>query len=121
VYAQLILVGLPIWFVSGILMVFSPEFGKELGIVGDPVRASQAIMYSYLGTVLGDFLCGFLSQWQQRRKMPVAIFMAMVLASAIYFLVNRGASTSAFYWVSFVAGTKLVAERLLLRRENTKF
>src|SRR6218665_1257045 len=31
-YLRCILIGLPIWFVIGILITFSPEFGKQLGV-----------------------------------------------------------------------------------------
>ena len=61
-YLKCILVGLPIWFVVGILITFSPEFGKALGIT-QPVNAGKAVMFSFTGQVLGDLASGFLSQY----------------------------------------------------------
>lgn len=104
IYLQLILVGLPIWFVSGILMVFSPEFGKALNIVGEPVRASQAVMYSYMGMVLGDFVCGFLSQTWRKRKGPVAVFIALVLVTSTIYLSCHQVTTTTFYVICFALG-----------------
>ena len=43
-----ILIGLPIWFVIGILVTFSPEFATAFGIV-NPIIAGDAIMYCYIG------------------------------------------------------------------------
>src|SRR3954471_24378783 len=60
-YLRCILIGIPVWFVVGILMTFSPELSKVLGVVG-PVTASKAIMYGYIGLSIGDFASGWLSQ-----------------------------------------------------------
>ena len=62
-----IFIGLPIWFVIGILVTFSPEFAKALG-VQDTIKAGNAIMYAYLGLALGDILTGFISNAFQSRK-----------------------------------------------------
>ena len=60
-YMYCILIGLPLWFVVGILITFSPEFGKAFGIT-EPVSAGKAVMYCYIGLVIGDILSGSLSQ-----------------------------------------------------------
>ena len=61
-----IFIGLPIWYVVGILITFSPEFGKALGIT-EPVEAGKAVMFSFSGQVLGDIVCGLLSQYFRSR------------------------------------------------------
>ena len=45
--------GMPIWFVVGVLLTFSPELGRELRITGQ-IDAGRAIMSCYAGAVLGD-------------------------------------------------------------------
>jgi hypothetical protein len=57
-YLSLIAVGLPIWFVIGILITFSPEFAKTLNIL-QPVAVGRAVMFTYVGVVLGDLLRAF--------------------------------------------------------------
>ena len=47
-YLRCIMIGLPIWFVIGILITFSPEFGKAIGLT-EPVNAGKAVMFSYIG------------------------------------------------------------------------
>ena len=56
-YLSCILIGVPLWFVVGILVTFSPEFGKALGMAEIP-KASTAVMCAYIGLSLGGA-----SQW----------------------------------------------------------
>lgn len=85
-YFKCILVGLPIWFVVGILITFSPEFAKALG-VSEPVNAGKAVMLAFSGQVLGDLASGFMSQYFQSRKKVILLFMLLsVLFTAAYLL-----------------------------------
>lgn len=43
-YIRCVCVGVPIWFVIGVLATFSPEIGKELAVRGGPVNAAKFIM-----------------------------------------------------------------------------
>lgn len=80
-----ILIGLPIWYVIGILITFSPEFARELGIDGEIV-AGDAVMYSYLALAVGDFGSGFISQMFRSRKKIVFVFILLTLASIVFYL-----------------------------------
>ncbi|OGU80100.1 MAG: MFS transporter, partial [Ignavibacteria bacterium RIFOXYA2_FULL_35_9] len=73
-YAYCILIGLPIWYVVGVLVTFSPEFGKVIG-VNEPIVAGKSIMFTYLGLIFGDFASGFLSQIMKSRKKVIGIFI----------------------------------------------
>jgi hypothetical protein len=42
-YIKCILIGLPLWYVVGILITFSPEIGKALGLPF-PIQAGKALM-----------------------------------------------------------------------------
>jgi putative MFS transporter len=95
-YMQSILIGLPIWYAVGILITFSPEFAKVLGVTG-PVDAGEAVMFCYLGLVLGDFTSGLLSQYFGSRKKVVLLFQVLTgVAISVYFLL-RGVSPDLFY------------------------
>ncbi len=101
-YVRLILIGLPIWFVAGILMLFSPEFGTALGVPG--VTAAKAVLYSYIGTSLGDFACGLLSQYLRSRKRALGLCLIAVLAGILTYLHIAGVATTTFYLVCFFVG-----------------
>ncbi len=102
-YMNSILIGLPIWFSVWILITFSPEFAKALG-VGGPVNAGEAVMFCYLGLVAGDFASGFLSQFFGSRKKIVFMFQVLAgVAIAVYFFL-RGVSPALFYAHCMVIG-----------------
>ena len=103
-YARSILIGVPTWFVVGVLMTFAPELSKALGVRG-PVSAGDAIMFCYLGLVAGDVASGVLSQvWKSRRKV-VLLFLGLCTAGvALYFLVPGGGSPARFLAVCFFLG-----------------
>ncbi|NTU87138.1 MFS transporter [Chlorobium sp.] len=102
-YLNSILIGVPIWFVVGVLITFSPEFALDFGI-REPVSAGNAVMFCYLGLVFGDLSSGLLSQILQSRKKAVLLFMVMsVAAVALYFLQGES-SASFFYGVCMLLG-----------------
>jgi MFS family permease len=102
-YLNSILIGVPIWFVVGILITFSPEFAKALGTTG-PVSAGNAVMYCYLGLVFGDMTSGLLSQALQSRKKVVLLYMLLTIAGiAVYFL-QGSRSPGFFYGVCLALG-----------------
>lgn len=102
-YVCCILIGLPIWFVIGILVTFSPEITKALGAT-EPVSAGSGILFSYLGLVVGDLASGVLSQFVKSRKKIVGAFIALTLAAIVAFLSSTGKSASYYYFLCFLAG-----------------
>jgi MFS family permease len=95
-YLNSILIGVPIWFVVGVLITFSPEFAAALKISG-PVTAGNAVMFCYLGLVFGDMSSGLLSQFLKSRKKAVFAFMLLTVgAVALFFL--QGAATPRFFY-----------------------
>jgi MFS family permease len=98
-----IFIGLPIWFCIGILITFSPEFAKELGIEGT-VSAGNAVMFSYIGLALGDLISGFSSQLVGSRKRIVALFILLTLVFIVYYLYQPSQSVQMFYITCFVLG-----------------
>ena len=47
-YLSVIAVGVPIWFAVGILVTFSPELGRALGLTPAP-EAGNAVLFAYSG------------------------------------------------------------------------
>jgi MFS family permease len=103
-YLRCIFLGLPTWFVIGILITFSPEFAEAMGIEG--IKAGSAIMYCYIGLSMGDLSSGMLSQWFQSRKKVVLLFLVMTISSLFLYLyvVN---SILMFYAVCFLLGLSI--------------
>jgi MFS family permease len=102
-YARCIVIGIPLWFVVGILITLSPEFGKVLHVRGD-VNAGAAVAYCYGGLVVGDIACGLLSQYLKSRIKVVYTFLFLIIISiALYFLL-RNISLPVFYVICFFLG-----------------
>lgn len=98
-----VFIGLPIWFVIGILITFSPEFAKALKIDGDVVPGA-AVMLSYLGLAVGDLTSGVASQLIKSRKKIVGIYITLTLAFVVFFLFNPIHTLTFFYATCFILG-----------------
>ncbi len=98
-YALSILIGLPTWFVIGVLVTFSSEFGKQMGIQ-EKIDPGKAIMYAYAAISIGDILVGFVSQWLKSRKKALYIFYGITAAfMLLYFTMQWNGTASGMYWI----------------------
>jgi MFS transporter, putative metabolite:H+ symporter len=112
-YLRVILVGVPIWYVVGILITFSKEFGEVMGMSEIP-KPARAVMFSYIGLAFGDLTSGVLSQvFKSRRKILFAFIFITAAFIAAYFLyasqslvtfyvVCLGLGFGTGYWAVFV-------------------
>ena len=110
-YLRCILIGLPTWFVIGILVSFSKEFGIYLGIE-DPIDPGRGILYSYAAIAVGDVLIGLLSQKLQSRKKALHVFYGITILGIVLFFNSRSAEMLYFacgvlgfgtgFWAIFV-------------------
>ena len=102
-YLRCIVIGVPLWFVVGILITLSPEFGNVLGVRGD-VNAGAAVAYCYGGLVLGDIVSGLLSQYLKSRIKAVYTFLVLSIISISTYFLLRDISLSTFYAICFMLG-----------------
>ncbi len=103
-YLRCLLVGVPFWFLVGILITLAPEFGKHFGLQG-PVTGGLSIFWCYFGLTLGDFTSGGLSQLLHSRTRTLQVFiLATAVMVAVYLLALHGVSTTTFYAVCFLVG-----------------
>jgi putative MFS transporter len=98
-YICSIFIGLPTWFVIGVLVTFSSEFGKHFGIK-DPIDPGKAIMYAYAAISVGDILIGFISQWLKSRKNALYLFYIITaIFMVLFFTVQWNGSAEKMYWI----------------------
>ncbi len=112
-YLASILVGVPIWYVVGILITFSPEFGRAMGMTPAP-DAGRAVLFTYVGLSAGGFLCGWLSQSMRSRKKVLGWFIGLTaLGVGLYFFPGAkslpvfyalclGLGVASGYWSIFI-------------------
>lgn len=102
-YISCILIGVPIWFVIGVLVTLSPELSQALNVAG-VVSAGKAVLFCYLGLSVGDLLSGILSQILKSRKKAVVIFLLGTLAIVFVYFFKTGLSVQMFYGLCFLLG-----------------
>ncbi len=102
-YMKCILVGLPIWFVVGVLITFSPELGQAMGLDG-AVNAGKAVILSFASQTFGNIASGLLSQYTQSRKKVMGLFIIMSFAFSLLYLLLPHNSVSVFYLMCIFLG-----------------
>jgi MFS family permease len=102
-YLSCILIGIPLWFVVGVLVTFSPEFGKELNAT-EPLSAGKGIMWCYIGIALGDIVAGFMAQMLRSRKKVMLTFLILTAISVVVYLNAEGMTAQQFIWLALFLG-----------------
>ncbi|MEX1241584.1 MAG: MFS transporter, partial [Cyclobacteriaceae bacterium] len=102
-YLRCILIGVPVWFVAGILMTFAPEFGDALNLDG-PVEAGKAVMWEYIGLTFGDISSGIFSQYFRSRKKVVLLFLLLASVLIAVYLFVPLHQTAVFYGLCVLLG-----------------
>ena len=96
-YLRCVALGLPTWFVVGILATFANEFGEAMHLT-TTVEPGRCVMMLYIGLAGGDMLSGPLSQWLRSRKRAVAyLLMSSVLLCTTYLF--GGITTAGMLYV----------------------
>lgn len=91
-YLRCILIGLPVWYIIGLLISFSDEFAKQFGITG--FDQPKALMLQYTALVFGDMGAGFLSNYLKSRKKTLMIYYGITAAFIMLFFGLRGGGTA---------------------------
>ncbi len=102
-YLHSILIGIPSWFVVGVLITFSPEFARSLGVQGE-VSAGNAVMYCYIGLVAGDLASGLISQLFKSRRKAILLFLTITVAAVGGYFLASGVSAATFYLICGLLG-----------------
>ena len=102
-YLLAILIGLPTWYVIGILLNLGNRFAKEL-YGENKIDSGACIMFGYIGIAMGDIIVGLVSQYFKSRKKALTIFYLMTFFGAIYFYSPLNNSDTSMYAVSFYLG-----------------
>lgn len=102
-YVQCMCIGLPIWFVAGIMVNFAPETARGLGVTGRIV-AGDAVAIYYTGLILGDFGSGILSQLLHSRRRAVALALGGTALGILAYAFWPGLTARGVYVLCFLLG-----------------
>jgi len=102
-YLWCILLGVPIYFTTGVLFTFAPELTRGLNVQG-PVTAGNAILFGSIGLTLGDLLAGLVSQWLKSRKRAIGANLIAGFGLVLVYRFVPGLTSTAIYVLSFCIG-----------------
>jgi MFS family permease len=102
-YMLAILIGLPTWYVIGILVNFSNRFATEL-YGPNSVISGKSIMYAYVGIAIGDILIGLVSQYFSSRKKAMYLFYGLCTLSGILFFSSFISTDARMYAICAALG-----------------
>lgn len=102
-YLLSILIGLPTWYVIGILVGFSKEFATHFNIT-DPVDPGKAVMFAYVAISIGDIVIGFVSQALRSRKKALYIFYAITAIAIVLYFRQENGTAKQMYALSALLG-----------------
>jgi hypothetical protein len=109
-YLQCVLIGLPVWYIIGILVTFSDQFGQAMGI--KDIDPAKAILFLYTAVAFGDFSVGWLSEYLKSRKKTFFIFVSIAIVFCVLFFLQNGGTANTFYLIcagmGFGAGFNVV-------------
>jgi MFS transporter, putative metabolite:H+ symporter len=102
-YILAILIGLPTWYVIGILVNLSNRFAGD--IYGEnAIDSGRAIMYAYTGIAIGDILIGLVSQYYKSRKKALLCFYSLTIFGLLLFFSPINTNDISMYWICGLLG-----------------
>ena len=102
-YVLAVLIGLPTWYVVGILVNQSDRFGKAM-FGSTTIDSGRSIMFAYTAIAVGDILIGFVSQYFKSRKKALLLFYALCTVSLVVFFSRFNHSDTSMYLICAVLG-----------------
>jgi MFS transporter, putative metabolite:H+ symporter len=95
-YLLAILIGLPTWYVIGILVNYSNRFATAF-YGENKIESGRAIMYAYAAIAIGDILIGLISQYFKSRKKALYLFYLFTILSGILFFSGAVQTDTTMY------------------------
>ncbi len=98
-----VLIGLPVWFVVGVLINQSDTIAAAIGVQGT-VHVGDSVMWGYVGLSIGDLLSGVLSQWWRSRRRVVLLYLAVLTICTLVFTLSSDVSLAWFHVMCCLLG-----------------
>ncbi len=102
-YFLAILIGLPTWYVIGILVNQSDRFAKAM-FGSTTLDSGRSIMFAYVGISIGDIAIGLVSQYYKSRKKALLIFYIICMICLFVFFSSINNSDASMYFICSALG-----------------
>ncbi len=95
-YVLAVLIGLPTWYVVGILVNQSDRFAKAMyGSL--TLDSGRSIMFTYAAIAIGDIAVGFVCQYFKSRKKGLLICYVVCIAAMLLFFSSYNNTNNSMY------------------------
>ena len=102
-YITAILIGLPTWFVIGVMVNYSNKFATGLyGI--NLIDSGKSVMFAYIGIATGDLLVGYVSQYFKSRKKALLLFYSLSIIGMVLFYSAYNSNDDRMYAICAFLG-----------------
>lgn len=102
-YMRATLIGLPVWYVIGIMISFSDEFAKRFGIAD--FDQPKSLMLQYVALAFGDMFAGIFSNYIKSRKKTLIIYYCVLsFFILLFFALKGGGSSTNMYLICMGLG-----------------
>jgi MFS family permease len=102
-YLLAILIGLPTWYVIGILVNQSDRFGKAM-FGSTTIDSGKSIMFAYAAIAIGDMFVGLVAQYFKSRKKALLLYYILCIICLIAFFSSYNHSDSSMYAICALLG-----------------
>lgn len=102
-YICAILIGLPTWYVIGILVNQSDRFAKAM-YGSTTIDSGRSIMFAYAAIAIGDMFVGLVSQFFKSRKKALLLYYVLCAVSLVFFFSNYNHTDTSMYSICALLG-----------------
>ncbi|MES2884563.1 MAG: MFS transporter [Pseudomonadota bacterium] len=110
-FAQVVAVGVPLWYVSALFVNFAPEYGAALGFAA-PLKVADVLLWQASGLAIGSAFSGLISEWLHSRKKVIGaclvalglLVLALLKAPTreTYIALMLAIGLAQGYWTAFI-------------------
>jgi MFS family permease len=102
-YLRCILIGLPVWYVIGVMISFSDEFAKQFGIAN--FDQPKSLMLQYVALAFGDMGAGLFSNYiKSRKKTLIIYYIILSFFFCLFFVLKGGGNAFNMYLICMGLG-----------------
>ena len=91
-YLRGIFIGLPVWYIIGVLITFADEFANRFEITG--FSQPKALMLQYVALGIGDMSAGFISNYIKSRKKTLLFYYGITAIFILLFFALKGGGSA---------------------------
>ncbi len=102
-YIAIMFIGALTWFIAAIIITFTPEISKAMGMTILP-EVPKVVLFAYTGFAIGNLSCGFLAQYLKSRKIALITFVVWMAIGSVLFFTLGGKSVASYYAMVLLMG-----------------